>query len=194
MYFNLLLDRLPTDYEGWLIRTDFRIGIQISLCLGDKTLSDEERIQTAIFLLYGNGIPTDATIAVNGLRWFLRCGGPERDDLSEDPTPPNYFLDFDSGRIWASFMATYGIDLHTAKLHWFEFCYLLASVGKDTSLRDAMEVRDYNTKDLKGAERAKVVRAKRALTPPREVTEEEKKFRDDFTAQMEDIAKVRNNG
>ena len=194
MYFNLLLDRLPNDYKGWLIRTDFRIGIQISLCLDDKTLTETERAQTALNLLYGNGVPRDAELAAEGIRWFLRCGGPERDDLPEDNTPPNYFLDFDAGRIWASFKATYGIDLHTANMHWFEFCYLLASVGKDTSLRDAMEVRDYNTKDLKGADRAKVIRAKRALTPPVEETEEDKAFKDAFAAQMENIARVKKDG
>ena len=37
--FNILLDRLPDSYQGWLIRTDYRIGIQIALCLQDEELS-----------------------------------------------------------------------------------------------------------------------------------------------------------
>ena len=36
--FNLLLDALPTEYEGYLIRTDYRIGIQISQALEDEEL------------------------------------------------------------------------------------------------------------------------------------------------------------
>ena len=29
--YNAMLDRLPEDYNGWLIRTDYRIGVQIQL-------------------------------------------------------------------------------------------------------------------------------------------------------------------
>ena len=93
----------------------------------------------------------------------------------------------------ASIKATFGVDLHTANLHWFEFCYMMASVGKDTSLSNAMEVRDYSTKDLKGAERAKVIKAKRALTPPVDLTEAEKRRDDNFKREMENLVKVRNN-
>ena len=52
---NIILDRLPTEYKGYLIRTSFRIGIQISLCLQDEDYSEEERVLIALNLLYGNG-------------------------------------------------------------------------------------------------------------------------------------------
>lgn len=45
--FNLLLDALPTEYEGYLIRTDYRIGIQISQALEDEELEPYERIGIA---------------------------------------------------------------------------------------------------------------------------------------------------
>lgn len=70
--FNLLLDALPTEYEGYLIRTDYRIGIQISQALEDEELEPYERIGIALSLLYGNGIPP-ADIAYAGLRWFLNA-------------------------------------------------------------------------------------------------------------------------
>ena len=54
--FNMLLDPLPGDYEGFLIRTDYRIGIQIALCLQDKELSENDRLLVALSLLYGNGV------------------------------------------------------------------------------------------------------------------------------------------
>ena len=31
--YNFLLDSLPEDYEGYLLRTDYRVGIQISQAL-----------------------------------------------------------------------------------------------------------------------------------------------------------------
>ena len=37
--YNFLLDSLPEDYEGYLLRTDYRVGIQISQALEDEELS-----------------------------------------------------------------------------------------------------------------------------------------------------------
>ena len=184
--YNILLDNLPTEYKGWLIRTDYRIGVQISLAMIDRTLTDSDKLSVAFHLLYGNGLP-DAETAAEGLRWFLRCGAEEREDLPKDNSPPSFFWDFDAGRIWASVKSTFGIDLHTANMHWFEFCYLVASVGKDTSLGQAMEVRNYSVKGIKGEERAKVVRAKMALTPPVQKTEQEKEEEAALKADMDKL-------
>lgn len=191
--FNILLDTLPTDYNGWLIRTDFRIGVQISLAMADKELSDSDKTAVALHLLYGNGIPDMAT-AVDGLRWFMRGGADERTDLPTDNEPPSFFWDFDSGRIWASFKATYGIDLHTANMHWFEFCDLMASVSNDTALGKAMEVRNFSVKGIKGEERAKVVKAKMALTPPKQKTEDEKEEENALKGEMEDLMRTVKHG
>ena len=49
--FNMLLDRLPSDYKGYLIRTDYRIGIQISLALDDPELNENDRVMVALSLL-----------------------------------------------------------------------------------------------------------------------------------------------
>lgn len=55
--FNIILDKLPDNFEGYLIRTDFRIGIQISLVLTDVNLHDDEKIKVAVRLLFGTGVP-----------------------------------------------------------------------------------------------------------------------------------------
>ena len=51
--YNMLLDRLPTDYNGYLIRTSFRIGMQICMCLKDDNYTEEEKLGIAFDLLYG---------------------------------------------------------------------------------------------------------------------------------------------
>ena len=56
--YNAMLDRLPEDYCGWLIRTDYRIGVQIQLCISDPELSDSEKTGTALSLLYGPAMET----------------------------------------------------------------------------------------------------------------------------------------
>ncbi len=72
--YNMLLDRYPTEYRGYLLRTDYRIGIQITLVLEDLDLEDDERMLKALELLYGYGIPDDIMLAINGLKWFMSCG------------------------------------------------------------------------------------------------------------------------
>lgn len=187
--YNILLDPLPYDYNGWLIRTDYRTGVQISLAMIDPDLSDSDKAAVAFRLLYGNGIP-DLQTASDGLKWFLRCGSDERNDLPKDTEPPSFFWDFDAGRIWASFKATYGIDLHTANLHWFEFCHMMSSLGNDTSLSRAMDVRGYSTKGLKGEEKAKITKAKMALTPPKKQTQAEMEEERALIGDMEDLMRT----
>ena len=69
--YNAMLDRLPEDYNGWLVRTDYRIGVQIQLCISDPDLTDSEKTWTALNLLYGRGVPPDLQTALDGLSWFL---------------------------------------------------------------------------------------------------------------------------
>ena len=74
MYENIMLDNLPTEYKGYLIRTDFRVGIQIVQALNDEELEDDERGEIVYKLLFGNGIPYDSRITLECLFWFLNGG------------------------------------------------------------------------------------------------------------------------
>ena len=42
--FNIMLDRLPTEYKGYPINSDFRIGVQMFQALSDNGLTDMEKI------------------------------------------------------------------------------------------------------------------------------------------------------
>lgn len=180
--YNILLDPLPEDYKGWLIRTDYRIGIQIALCLQDADLDEQDRLMVALSLLYGAGCPPLET-AVDGLTWFLRCGEEPRE--SESGEKPVFWFDFDHARIMASFRQTYGLELHKAKLHWFEFRAMLESLNEDSALSHAIQARGTDTSKMKGKQRSNFERLKRQLTPPVRYTEEEQRVMDDFWAQFE---------
>lgn len=175
--YNILLDRLPTDYEGYLIRTSFRIGIQICLCLQDEELTENERLGIALGLLYGNGIPDDINVAIEGLSWFIACGVKQN---SSNNHKTLLYWDFDAQRIFSSFMATYKIDLSKEDMHWFKFMSMMGSLGNSTALSRAMEIRGYDMKDLKGKAKQDMVNLKHSLTPPVEYNEEEKKAMDEF--------------
>lgn len=170
--FNILLDPLPDSYEGWLIRTDYRIGIQISLCLEDQDLNEEERVTRALWLLYGNGIPP-FEIALDGLHWFMNCGQPKRDDVSHGGGSARFWFDFDHARIAASIRQSYGLEIHREKLHWFEFMAMLDCVNEDSSLSNALQIRGTDTSQMKGKQRRDFERIKKLVTPPVHYTDEE---------------------
>lgn len=181
--FNILLDRLPDNFKGWLIRTDYRIGIQISICLQDEDLTQEERITESVYLLFGNGIPPVET-ALAGLMWFLSCGQPKRDDISPSAAPQRFWFDFDHARICASIRKTYGIELHRMNLHWFEFMSMLDCLDEDSSLSNAIQLRGTNTAKMKGKQKQQVERAKKLLTPPVQYSKEEQDAIDDFFSKI----------
>lgn len=141
--YNILLDKLPDNYKGYLIRTDYRIGIQICSCLSDKSLNKEEQLMIALKLLYGNGIPLDIKLAIKGLKWFLNLG----EELTEEEEKKHNIggkqvMDFeiDANRIFSGFKAKLGIDINKVKMHWFEFRYLLLEL-KDCHMSDVVEIR-----------------------------------------------------
>lgn len=182
--FNILLDPLPEDYKGWLIRTDYRIGIQISLCLQDHDLSQQERIAQAIYLLFGEGTPP-LNVALDGLQWFLSGGQPIRNDVPPNSSPQRFWFDYDASRTYASFKKSFNEEIHKKKMHWFEFLSLIDCVDEDSSLSHAIQTRGMDTSNMKCMQRRDVERAKKLLTPPIKFTEEEQEAIDDFWAQFE---------
>ena len=78
---NLLIDGLPEDVEigGQTVKieTGFRTGILFEEMIRDVTLSDTEKIQTALGLyfpgVYFDGIEVIQE-ALDRLFWFYRCG------------------------------------------------------------------------------------------------------------------------
>ena len=136
---NIILDGFPDEYEGYLIRTDFRIGMQISEALNDVDLAEPEKRITALRLLYGNGIPSDSSIAESGLRWFMSGGNPDEDHVS-DGKPPTFDFEQDNRLVYSAFRARYGIDLTRERLHWFAFLAMLCDLG-GCSLSDIIGIR-----------------------------------------------------
>ena len=137
--YNVILDGFPSEYEGYLIRTDFRIGMQISEALNDVDLAEPEKMVTALQLLYGNGIPPDSDVAESGLRWFMAGGEPDEERVP-DGKPPTFDFEQDNRLVYSAFRARYGIDLTRESLHWFAFLAMLGDLG-GCSLSDIIGIR-----------------------------------------------------
>lgn len=179
--YNPLLDPLPDSYQGYLIRTDYRIGIQLVLCQQDQELSEYEKAAVMIHLLYGAGAP-EPQAAMEGIRWFLLCGAePDTEEGEEDA--PCYSFDCDAGRIYSAFRKRYGIDISRERMHWFQFCALLADTS-GTLFQDVMGVRRMDTSGLTPKDRAYYGKLKRRFALSESYTEEEQTLIDEFLEKI----------
>ena len=179
--FNAMLDRLPEDYHGWLIRTDYRIGVQIQLCLSDPDYSDSEKTAIALSLLYGNGVP-DIQTAIDGLGWFISGGNPSslENDGGEAPT---YSFDYDAGRIVSAFRKVFGIDISREKMHWFEFLPMLGDLS-GTAFTSVIDIRTTDASEVDKKKRAEFIRMKNRFALSSQYSAEEQAEIDEFMRQL----------
>ena len=143
---NLLLDPLPNEYKGYLIKSDFRTGLLINRCLNDSSFkSEEEKVYTVARILFGKGVPTDLKTALEGINWFMSGG---RENKSGNSSKPLISFEQDDGMIFSAFMSKFGIDLCNTKMHFFKFLSLMGELNK-TTLSDVANLRGMTSKDIK---------------------------------------------
>ena len=70
---NILVDKLPTDYEGLKINTNFRSFILFELLMQDREIKKEDKMALALNLFYDE-IPQDIKKAFDGILWFYTRG------------------------------------------------------------------------------------------------------------------------
>lgn len=175
---NILLDGFPTEYQGYPLRTDYRVGILLSLLMEDNTVDDDDiKVYQAIAVLYEK-IPDDIGIAYKGLVWFLSCGRSELHFEDDDDINNNELedkaIDFnqDSLDIWAGFKARLGIDLLKEEMHFWAFMSLLSNLG-DCQLTQKIGYRTADLSELKGETKKFYSKMKEKYRIKEVLTEEE---------------------
>lgn len=174
---NILLDPLPHDWNGYPIDTDFQTGIQISQCLDDKELSTREKMFTALGLLFpdeNNRPPLEE--AQEALNWYMTAFNHDK-HVKKNSSKKLMDFDVDQWRIYAAFLRQYHIDLNTTPMHWFVFMGLLSNL-EESSFSRVIDIRQRKiTGKMSREERKSLQEAKRVydLTSVEEpLTEEEK--------------------
>lgn len=188
--FNVLLDPLPEEYKGFRINSDFRIGIQIIQATMDADLSRRERAAVCFDLLYGNdeGLPLpDPRTAQEGISWFINGWYTDNDVKRKTKQQLMSFIN-DQWRIYAAFLAQYGIDLNTARIHFWAFEGLLSSLDNCTFTK-VMEIRSKKIDPkTKGEAREAILAAKQqyAIEEPESDLEKEQMAaaREAFLSQL----------
>ncbi len=198
--FNVLLDPLPTEYEGFPIDPDFQTGIQIMQALEDETLTEQERTGTALSLLFlqeddlGHPLSLpDAQTAMDGLVWFLTGWNHDHNRKNDKTKVTDY--DIDQWRIYSAFHQHYGINLNTDKLHFWEFMGLLTTLPECAYTR-VIDIRAKIITPQMGREEKKAyteLKKVYALEESKEVeyTDSQKEAIDEFDRMMEEQRKIR---
>jgi hypothetical protein len=76
----------------------------------------------------------------------------------------------DEALFYAAFLAVYGIDLNTVKLHWVDFCALFKGLPDECRLKQVLSVRATKMQDVPKYDRGRIAKLKRiyALRAQRE--------------------------
>lgn len=131
--FNIMLDKLPTEYNSFPINSDFRIGIQIFQLMSEDGLTDFEKIGLACDLLFdleGMEKLPDAETAQEAVQWFLSGWYTDKTINSGEKDRKHMDYDVDQWRIYSAFLTQFNIDLNTADMHFWAFMGLLSTLNE----------------------------------------------------------------
>ena len=196
---NVLLDDLPTEWNGYQLNTGFDIGIQIMQIQYDNTITEYEKHDMLLWLLFGDGEETREHPCGEDFyecfKWFLNGwfhDNPDPESQNSRERVVDY--DVDQWRIYADFRQIYGIDLaETDYMHWWKFCGLLWNMPyRQSSFLQVVQTRQERPRNGASAEerrnlqKRKMIYALEQLEEKKEYTEEEKNAIDAFDRMMEE--------
>lgn len=168
--YNILLDALPTTVEvdgtEYSIETDFRIGIQFEMLLGDRSIKQEDKVLIALRMYYGKEIPRNIRGAVDAIVDFYRCGvePDERKTAAKSAIGKRrmdkiYDFDADAALFYAAFLDQYRIDLNEAEIHWWKFMAMFEGLRRDHEIQRIMQIRGTDLASIENQkERQRIMR------------------------------------
>ena len=182
---NILIDKLPTEYEGLKINTNFRSFILFELLMQDNNIGKEDKVALALNLFYETeNIKSvdDIKKATKGILWFYSMGEKEKEQSSNGNGNKRqiYSFEYDADYIYSAFLDQYGIDLNEIEyLHWFKFKSMFEALKSDNKICEIMGYRSINVSKIKDKEeqkRYKKLQKEWALPDNRTQEEKERDF------------------
>lgn len=193
--FNVMLDPLPSDWNGYQIDSDFRSGIQICMVLEDQSLSDMEKLAASAELLFPLIQPEIQDIQ-EAVEWFLSGWNLDNIQKSNKSNDTVRILDFniDQWRIYSAFKHQYGIDLNTAEIHYWQFMGLLTTL-EECAFTRVIDIRQKKIKNkMSKEEKEATLKAKKiySLGDQKEnLSEEEKEKKQEAMEVFEKMRKAK---
>lgn len=179
---NILVDKLPTEYEGLKVNTNFRSFILFELLMQDNDLTKEDKINLSLNLFYNEPI-NDIRKAIDGIIWFYSMDSYKYKKASskkQDSKKQIYSFEYDANYIYSAFLSQYQINLNKIDyLHWFEFKSLFDGLNDENKICQIMGYRAVDLNKIKDKnERDKYKKLKQlwALPDNRSLEEKESDF------------------
>ena len=185
---NILVDKLPTDYEGLKINTNFRSFILFELLMQDREIEKEDKVALAIDLFYDE-FPQDIKKAFDGILWFYTRGKKIKEEKNTENKQKNnkkkiYSYECDADLIYTAFLDQYRLDLNDIDyLHWFKFKAMFEGLKAENKICEIMGYRAVDISKIKDKEekkRYKKLQREWALPDDRTEEEKERDFADAF--------------
>ena len=175
---NILVDKLPTEYEGLKVNTNFRSFILFELLMQDRQLSKKEKIMLSLNLFYDE-IPQDLKKGIDGIVWFYTKGKEIKESKNNNKSDNKkriYSYEYDADLIYTAFLDQYGVDLNEIDyLHWFKFKAMFEGLKSDNKICEIMGYRAVDVNKIKNKdEQKKYKKLQKEWALPDDRTEEEK--------------------
>lgn len=189
---NILIDKLPCEYDGLKIDTNFRSFILFELLMQDSEISKEEKIMLTLNLFFHGEVfktTDDIKKAINGVLWFYTLGKSEEKEnnkktkeTKEKKQKAIYSFEYDANLIYSAFLSQYSVDLNEIDyLHWWKFKSLFDGLNDNNRICEIMGYRAIDLskiEDKKQREHYRKLKVKHALPDNRSVEEKEREFAD----------------
>ena len=164
---NIIFDSLPYSVrigeQDYKINTDYRVMAKYEQALLTGDRGDKEAmtkvIVKSLFEWLNNTLPPADQLseAIDKMWWFYRCGEPLDSKINSAGTKHTkrlYDYDVDGALIVSAFADTYGIDLVSSKMHWWQFKAYFAGLNEDTRFVKIMSYRGMDLSQFKGKMRS----------------------------------------
>lgn len=135
------------------VNTDFRLGIALEL---EVLSSGEPDVRGLLERFYPGGVPEDLTGALDAMLDFWRGadrGPAEEGEQNAGKSERWYDYAQDAGVLLSSFLLCYGIDLDTARLHWWTFRRLMLNLPAECPFMQRVHYRVADLSKLSKEER-----------------------------------------
>lgn len=149
---------VPIDY-------DFRMGVSIE----QESYTDEPDVSGLLEAFYLGKIPLPVDEASHAMiEFYSHSDQIEKKEGSGGNARRSYDFEQDADALLSSFLDAYGLDLSTAKIHWWTFKRLLCNLPPETPFMRRMYYRTAETGKLSKSEREHVLKMRRlyALKTP----------------------------
>lgn len=135
------------------VDTDFRVGVAVEMEILNEAQPD---VAGLLFRFYLGRVPEDVPGALEALVDFWRGGdGGDGGEAERSAGRSERWYDFglDADVLLSSFLSCYGIDLSTARLHWWTFRRLMLNLPRESPFMQRVHFRVADLSGMSKAER-----------------------------------------